>query len=456
MLKSINPYTNKVIKTYNLNDKQTIEEKLNQADKAYEKWRDIPFEGRAEFLKRVAENLRNNQEEYASLITSEMGMPISLATWEVGFCADICDHFAKNGADYLKDEIVETDDQLSYIKYQPIGPLLAVMPWNFPFAQVFRFAVPTIMAGNVVLLKHSSNVPGSALAIEKVFTDAGSGSSMNVFQTLLVKSNTVSSIIEDSRIKGITVTGSESAGSNVASQAGLNLKRTVLELGGSDPFIVCNDVNIDEIAEQAAIGRTRNSGQSCTAAKRFLVHADVYDEFLTKFKSHMKKIKVGNPMDKETEIGPMASPKLRDELHLQVTKSIKNGAECILGGEIDNQLEGAYYPATILTNVKSGMPAYEDELFGPVAIVMKFNDYDEAIKLANDTRFGLGASIWTNDIKHAQSIAAKIDSGIVGINQRPSADLRLPSGGIKSSGYGREGAAMGMKEFVNIKTVRIT
>jgi succinate-semialdehyde dehydrogenase/glutarate-semialdehyde dehydrogenase len=381
----------------------------------------------------------------------EMGKPIKDGIAEAEKCAWVCDYYAENAEKFLEDEVIETDATKSYVSYQPLGVVLAIMPWNFPFWQVFRFAAPSLMAGNVGLLKHASNVFGCALAIEDVFTQAGFPK--NTFRSLLVGSSNVNKIIDHPLIKAVTLTGSVPAGKAVARKAGAVLKKTVLELGGSDPYLILEDADLENAARVCALSRLINSGQSCIAAKRFIVVEQIQDKFEEFLIKEMKKYKMGDPLDETTQIGPQSRFDLRDALHKQVTKSIEKGARCILGGEIPNN-KGAFYPPTILTNVKKGMPAYEEELFGPVASIITVKNEDEAIEVANDSIFGLGASIFTKNIQKGNKIAREnIQAGCCFVNTYVRSDPRLPFGGIKESGYGRELSYHGIKEFVNIKTV---
>ncbi|HED37257.1 MAG TPA: NAD-dependent succinate-semialdehyde dehydrogenase, partial [Ignavibacteria bacterium] len=400
----------------------------------------------------AAKVLRENKRRYAEILTLEMGKPILQAYSEVEKCAWICDYYAENTEKMLSKEIIKTDASESFVQFDPLGVVLAVMPWNFPYWQVFRFAAPALMAGNAGVLKHSSNVPMSALAIEEVFNKAGFPE--NIFRTLLINSSLVKAVIENPLVKAATLTGSEYAGRKVSEVSGRNLKKTVLELGGSDPFIILNDADLNAAVKTGVTARLINNGQSCIAAKRFIVVEDVYDEFESKFVEKMKKIIVGNPMDESTELGPLAREDLLLELNQQVQNSVKAGAKILTGGK-RLERKGFYYPPTVISNVKKGMPAYSEELFGPVAIFIKAVDVNDAVRIANDTDFGLGASIWTNDIENAKKLATAIDSGAVFINGLVKSDPRLPFGGVKLSGYGRELSHYGIKEFVNIKSVWI-
>ncbi|AFN73976.1 putative aldehyde dehydrogenase [Melioribacter roseus P3M-2] len=451
-LKSVNPATGKLIKEFSEMSKNEVEEIISSADAAFRRWKEYDPEHRCELMKKAGNQLLKEKERYAETITNEMGKPIAQSVAEVEKCAWVCDYYAENAANFLADEIIETDATESYVSFEPLGVILAVMPWNFPFWQVFRFAAPALTAGNGAVLKHASNVSMCALAIEEVFAKAGFPE--NLFRTLLVASSSVKNIIDNDLIKAATLTGSEFAGSMVASECGGKLKKTVLELGGSDPFIVLNDAELVEAASVGVKARIINNGQSCIAAKRFIVAEEIYDEFMELFIKNMKGLKVGNPMEKDCDLGPIAREDLLAELEMQVKKSTEMGAAILTGGKRLNR-EGFFMEPTILEGVKKGMPAYEEEIFGPVASVIKIRNVEEAIKIANDTSFGLGASIWTKDIEKAKLLARKIDSGSVFINGMVKSDPRLPFGGIKKSGYGRELSHYGMKEFVNIKTVWI-
>ena len=425
-----------------------------RAHRTFQDWRNVSFSDRAKLMNAAAGVLRDNQEKYARLMTVEMGKPIKDARSEIEKCAWVCEYYAKHAESFLQDQLRESDATKSYTTYQPLGVVLAVMPWNFPFWQVFRFAAPGLMAGNVGILKHASNVPGCALAIQEVFDRAGFPK--HAFTTLLIGSDQVEKVIEHEYVQAATLTGSEKAGSAVAATAGKHIKKTVLELGGSDAYVVLEDADIADAAKTCATSRLINSGQSCIGAKRFIVVKAVYDEFLQHFKRELENAKMGDPMKEDTDIGPQARTDLRDDLHQQVTDSVEKGAVCILGGEIPDR-EGAYYPATILVNVKKGMPAYEEELFGPVASVIKAEDEDQAILFANDSKFGLGAAVFTQNLERGERIAReRLEAGCCFVNAYVKSDPRLPFGGIKTSGYGRELSDLGIREFVNIKTVYVS
>lgn len=447
---SLNPATGKLIQEFPCWNMQQLDVALENARRAQSTWSATDFALRAEAVHRVAENLLARRDDYATLITQEMGKPLREAHAEVAKCALACDYYARHGKDFLTDEPIETDASRSYVTYQPLGTILAVMPWNFPFWQVFRAAAPALMAGNAMVLKHSSNVPGCALAIEEIFH--ASGLPDHLFTTLMIDAGQVAAVITDPRVHAVTFTGSEPAGRLVAAEAGRNLKKCVLELGGSDPFIVLRDADLDDASTQAVNSRYLNAGQSCIAAKRFILAPEIVDEFVFLLKQKVAALKLGDPMKKTTRIGPMARLDLRDELHRQVTDSIARGAQPILGCE-PTAGKGAYYPPSILDHVTSKARAYHEELFGPVAIVIRAKNERDAIKIANDSRFGLGSSLWSRDAERAEKLSRQIEAGCCFINGMVKSDPRLPFGGIKDSGFGRELSYHGIHEFVNIKTV---
>jgi len=449
-MKAINPATETLIHDYPEHALEEVDEKLDMAARTFDFWKRTTFAERAGLIKAAAGELRSNKAEYAGLMTREMGKPITAAEGEAEKCAWVCDFYAENAERFLSPEDVATDAAHSFVRYDPIGPVLAVMPWNFPFWQVFRFAAPALMAGNVGLLKHASNVPGCALAIESVFTKAGFPK--GTFQTLLVGSKVVEGIIRHPAVRAVTLTGSDPAGRAVASQAGAALKKTVLELGGSDPFIVLADADVEAVASKAAVARTINNGQSCIAAKRFIVEDAVADRFEAAFVKAMAALKVGDPAERDTDVGPLARRDLMDDLQSQVDRSVRAGAKLALGGK---PLEGTgyFYPPTVLTHVEPGMAAFEEETFGPVASVTRAKNADHALALANASDFGLGASLWTGDPARGEALAAEVEAGAVFVNGIVKSDPRLPFGGVKLSGYGRELSAFGIREFVNIKTV---
>ena len=450
-IQSINPTSGEVIATYEEHSDAEVEGILEASSRAFSDWRRTPIEKRGELLSRAADVLEARKEELAILMAEEMGKPIAGGRAEVEKCAWVCRYYAEHGAAFLADEHIEAGRTKSFVHYEPLGPVLAVMPWNFPFWQVFRFAAPALMAGNTGLLKHSANVTGCAMAIEDIFASAGFPE--GCFKTLIISSSRVAGVIEQPAVVAVTVTGSDAAGRAVASKAGSVLKKSVLELGGSDPSIILEDADLDLAADSCSTGRLINSGQSCIAAKRFIVHEAVYDEWLERFTTAMAAAKVGDPLDPSVTVGPMARIDLRDELHDQVRRSVDGGAELHLGGVVPEG-EGAFYPPTILTEVSPRTPAYREELFGPVAAVIKVSSEEEAIQVANDTDFGLGAAIYTQDLERGERLAAEfIEAGAVFVNAIVASDPRLPFGGIKTSGYGRELSEMGIKEFVNAKTV---
>jgi succinate-semialdehyde dehydrogenase / glutarate-semialdehyde dehydrogenase len=451
-IQSVNPATGEIVATFPETSDRELELLLTNSRAAFVGWRTVPFAARAERMRAAARVLRTRKTDYAHAMTLEMGKPIVEAEGEVEKCAWVCDHYAEHAEADLAEQPRATDASKSYVRFDPLGAVLAVMPWNFPFWQVFRFAAPALMAGNGAVLKHASNVPRCALAIEEVFREAGFPAGL--FATVLVSSAKVVKLIADPRIVAVTLTGSEQAGSIVAAQAGRELKKTVLELGGSDPFIVLGDADLARAARVAADARLINSGQSCIAAKRFIVVEPIADQFLERFKAELGSRRMGDPLARETQVGPQARADLRDSLHQQVTESIKRGAQRLLGGEIPAG-PGAFYPPTLLTAVDKGMPAFDEEMFGPVAAVIRAKDQADAVRLANDSPFGLGASLWTQDRVRAENVAAELEAGTVFVNGQVKSDPRLPFGGIKRSGYGRELAEYGIREFVNIKSVWI-
>jgi succinate-semialdehyde dehydrogenase/glutarate-semialdehyde dehydrogenase len=449
---SLDPTSGKVLGTFETLSESQIEVKLGRAAGAFPKFRKLPFAERAAMMNRAAELLDGEKNSLARIMTQEMGKTLRSAVAEAEKCAWTCRYYAENAARFLADEVIETTARRSYVRYQPLGVVLAVMPWNFPFWQVFRFIAPGLMAGNVGLLKHASNVPQCALAIEELLLRAGFPE--GAFQTLLIGSGQVEAILNDPRVAAATLTGSEGAGVQVGVTAARSIKKVVLELGGSDPFIVMPTANIEHAASTAVKARTINNGQSCIAAKRFIVAESIADEFERLFVSKMEALKVGDPMDAATDVGPLATPDAVVSLHEAVRKTIDRGARALTGAKpIDGP--GNFYAPTVLTNVPPDSPAYSEELFGPVASVFRVKDIDEAIRIANDTRFGLGASAWTNDTREQERFAADIDAGMVYINSMVVSDPRLPFGGVKWSGHGRELGSHGIREFTNIKTVWI-
>lgn len=447
---SINPATGQRIHIYGSHTSVQIESALHQAHTAFLGWRELSPALRAKHLRALARSLRTQLDDLADLITAEVGKPITQSRAEIEKCAKVCEYYAKHGADYLADEHPAGAPKQARVHYEPLGTILAIMPWNFPFWQLLRAAAPALMAGNTLLLKHSANVSGCALAIEQVFHDAGVPHGL--LQTLLIPAKEVTAIIKDPRVAGVTLTGSTEAGRKVAEQAGAALKPCVLELGGSDPYLILEDANLDEAAKICAAARLVNGGQSCVSAKRFIVHQKVRSEFQKKLVKYMAAHRVGDPTDPKTQVGPMARHDLRDELHDQVTKSIRRGAKLLLGGK-PLPGDGWFYAPTVLTRVKKGMPAYDDELFGPVAAIIGARNEEEMIKLANDTPFGLGAAIFTRNRRHARELTPLLDAGMVFVNASVRSDSTLPFGGVKQSGFGRELGLPGIRAFVNVKTV---
>lgn len=453
MMKSTNPATGEVIATYQQMESEEVKQIVEEADRRFREWRKTPIQERCQLLSKAAEVLRRNKPKYAELMTSEMGKRLSEAESEVEKCAWVCDYYAQNGESFLADEAIETEMSRSFLTYQPLGVVLAVMPWNFPFWQVFRFLAPTLTAGNAGLLKHASNVTGCALAIEEILTEAGYPDGL--FRTLRLSSSKMDQVLENELVRAVTLTGSVPAGEAVAERAGRLLKKTVLELGGSDPYLVLADADLQLAAEKCAFSRLLNAGQSCIAAKRFLVVEECYEEFLKLFTEEMEKRTLGVPTDDETGLGPQASLEFRDQLQKQVEAAVEAGAKIHLGGEIPDR-EGAYYPATILVNVSPDNPAFQEEIFGPVASVTKVKSEAEAIELANRSEFGLGGAVFTQDLERGLAIAREqIEVGCCAVNDFVKSNPKLPFGGIKKSGYGRELSHLGIREFVNIKTVTL-
>src|SRR5438477_8162172 len=450
---SINPASGEKLKEFSPFNDAEIEKRLSRAEQAFKRYRRTTLAERAELLHGVSELLFQEKQTFAEIITREMGKLFRDSVAEIEKCARGCRFYAENGARFLEEEPAQTDAAESYVEYQPLGPVLAVMPWNFPFWQVFRFAAPALIAGNVGLLKHASNVPQCAHAIEEIFCRAGF--EQGVFQTLLIEPEQVEKIIVDPRIKAVTLTGSEKAGSAVASTAAREIKKSVLELGGSDAFIVMPSADFKSALSTAVKARTVNTGQSCIAAKRFVIADEIHEEFLNQFVDRMRGLKIGNPMDPETEIGPLATEQILQGVHDQVQKSIAAGAKLLTGG---NRIHGPgfFYEPTVLVNVPKDSPAYREEVFGPVASIFRVRNADDAIELANDTTFGLGSSAWTNDPEEQKLFTSELDSGMVFINTMVASDPRLPFGGVKRSGFGRELGAAGIREFTNAKTIWIS
>ncbi len=449
---TINPATGELLKSFEPLSDAEIEEKLVLSAGTFRAYRRTSFGARSRMLLGVAGLLEAEKDRFSRLITTEMGKPIQAAAREIEKCVRACRYYAEEAERLLADEIVSTGAHKSYIRYEPLGPLLAVMPWNFPFWQIIRVAAPALMVGNVIVLKHASNVPQCALMVEELFRRAGFPE--GAFQTLLISSAEVARVIADPRIKGVTLTGSEGAGSSVAASAGRHIKKTVLELGGSDPFIVMPSADVKEAVKVAVRARTLNSGQSCLAAKRFIIAEEIYEEFEHRFVVGMESLRVGDPFDEATEIGPLATEQVLKDLDAQVQSLLAAGARLILrGGRLARS--GFYYAPSVLTGIPKSVPAYREELFGPVALLFRVRNIEEAIQLANDTPFGLGASAWTNMEAERSRFVAEIEAGSVFINGMAASDLRLPFGGVKRSGYGRELGAQGLREFVNVKTIWI-
>ncbi|MGA8429022.1 MAG: NAD-dependent succinate-semialdehyde dehydrogenase [Candidatus Sulfotelmatobacter sp.] len=449
---TINPATGEVIKTFEPLSAADIEHKLQLAVTVFHAERKTPFAERARRMTRAAEILERDKEKFGHLMTLEMGKPYKAAVAEAAKCVTACRYYAENAEKFLADEVIETGAKKSFVRYLPIGPVLAVMPWNFPFWQVIRFAAPALMAGNVGLLKHASNVPQCALAIEALFLEAGFPA--GAFQTLLIGSQQVDAILNDPRVVAATLTGSEQAGIQVGVGAAKRIKKVVLELGGSDPFIVMPSANLDAAVATAVEARVINNGQSCIAAKRFIVAEPIAAEFESKFVARMKNLRIGDPFDEKTELGPLATADAVTSLDADVQKSVKAGARVLTGGH-PLKLPGNFYAPTVLTDIPKNSPAYSEEFFGPVASIFRVKDQDEAIRIANDVRFGLGASAWTNDDKERERFINELEAGMVFINKMVASDTRIPFGGVKQSGHGRELGAVGIREFMNAKTVWI-
>ena len=451
-IESVNPATGERIKVYEEMAPQQTAAAVSDAHEAWKTWRRTSFAERGRLMKEAAAILRDRKSEFATLMATEMGKPLKQGVAEAEKCAWACEYYADNAEAYLAPEFVKTDASKSYVAFDPIGVVLAVMPWNFPFWQVFRFAAPALMAGNAGVLKHASNVPGCAVAIEEIFARAGFPP--NVFRTLLIGSRQVKAVIEHPLVRAVTLTGSTPAGKAVAAQAGAVVKKTVLELGGSDPYIVLEDADLDHAVNTCVTSRLINSGQSCVNAKRFIILEPLLTPFTEQLVAAMRTKKMGDPLVEGTDIGPQARTDLRDDLHRQVVDSVTKGAKLLLGGEVPAG-NGSYYPPTVLADVKKGMPAYDEELFGPVASIIKARDEADAVRIANDSIFGLGAAVFTRDIARGERIARELEAGCTFINTLVASDPRVPFGGIKEAGYGRELGSYGIKEFVNIKTVYV-
>lgn len=451
-MKTINPAFNQPLQEYSEYSVEEMEARLQLAHHTFPTWAQTSFKERAKCMFLLAKALRAEIASLSQLMTLEMGKPITQAEAEIEKCATVCDFYAENAESFLQEERIVTEAQKSVIRFEPLGLILGIMPWNFPFWQVFRFIAPTLMAGNTILLKHASNVSGCALAIENLVKKAGFPN--GVFKVLLTPPSSVQKLIEDDRVKAVTLTGSEAAGIAVGAAAGKALKKTVLELGGSDPFIVLEDADLNVCVPKAVRARLNNAGQSCIAAKRFIVVQSLYDNFCKELVQQVQKVKIGDPLERDTEMGPLARKDLVDSVESQVQQSVAKGAKLLYGGQRIAR-EGFYYQPTILADVKEGMPAFDEETFGPVFAIIKARDTEHAIALANESSFGLGASLWTQNLAHAEQIASQIQGGSVFVNTQTVSNIHLPFGGVKRSGYGRELSHYGIKEFVNIKTIYI-
>jgi succinate-semialdehyde dehydrogenase/glutarate-semialdehyde dehydrogenase len=451
-IQTLNPATGECVREFAALGTSEVEARLDRAWQARRSWARVPVAERARIVRRAGDILEQRKAEYGRLMTLEMGKTYKSAVEEAAKCATGCRYYADHAEEFLGNELVDVDGETGYIAFQPLGVVLAIMPWNFPFWQVIRFAAPALCAGNVGLLKHASNVPQCALALEDLFRAAGAPS--GVFQALLVGSDAIPALLDDDRVAAATLTGSERAGREVASRAGSKIKKTVLELGGSDPFVVMPSADVERAATVAVKARMINNGQSCIAAKRFVVHEQIFEEFCELFVRHTRELVVGDPMHEQTDIGPLATAQIREELDKQVQGSVRAGARLLTGGK-SRAGPGYYYEPTVLTDVPPTAPAYRDETFGPLATLLRARDIDDAIRLANGTRFGLGASAWTTEGAEAQRFAADLEAGSVFINGMVASDPRFPFGGVKASGYGRELSEFGLREFVNIKTVRL-
>ncbi len=451
-ISTVNPATGEEVKTFGELSDEEVDSKLQLAADTFREYRKTSFEERARMMRRAAEILEDEAEDFGRLMTSEMGKTLAAAIAEANKCARGCRYYAENAERFMADEEIELEGAKAYIRYQPLGPVLAVMPWNFPFWQVFRFAAPALMAGNVGLLKHASNVPQCALAIEDIIHRAGFPE--GAFQTLLIGSSKVQAIIDDPRVRAATLTGSEGAGRQVGAEAGENIKPSVLELGGSDPFIVMPSADLEKAISTAVTSRTLNNGQSCVNAKRIIVHEEIADEFERRFVESMAALKVGDPMGEDTDMGPLATLQMLEDVDGQVRKSVEAGARVLTGGK-PVEGSGNFYPPTVITDIPEDSPAYKEEIFGPVASLFRVKDIDDAITLANDTTFGLSSSAWTSDAEEQERFINEIEAGMVYVNRMTESSPEVPFGGVKNSGYGRELSVFGIREFLNAKTVWI-
>lgn len=452
-IQTVNPYTNKVVKSFDEMTDKTVDTLIEKSTKAFKEWKETSLAERAKLLHKVAKLMRDKKESLAKIITLEMGKLIAQAEGEVVLSADIFDYYADNAAEFLADKHLKPEFGSAFIRFSPIGTILGVEPWNFPFYQVARFAAPNIMVGNTVLVKHASMVPQCAIAIEELFNEAGAPA--GIYTNLLISGKRATALVADKRIKGVSLTGSEGAGASVAAEAGKNLKKSVLELGGSDAFIILEDADIDKAVEWGVIGRINNNGECCIASKRFIAVEAIADEFIEKFKEKLSNLVLGDPMDSKTELGPLSSEEAAVNLADQVKRSVDAGATVLLGGKRSDR-EGAFMEPTILTDLNPEIPAYYEELFGPVASFYRVKDEQEAIDLANDSSFGLGCSVFTSDEERGKRVADKIDAGMVFINHPTWTQADLPFGGTKGSGYGRELSEVGIQEFVNKKLIRVS
>ncbi|MFE3867245.1 NAD-dependent succinate-semialdehyde dehydrogenase [Flavobacterium sp. LS2P90] len=452
-IQTVNPYTNKVIKSFEEMTDKAVNTLIEKSEETFKEWKETSYIERAKLLHKVAKLMRNKKESLAKIITLEMGKLIAQAEGEILLSADIFDYYATNAPDFLADKHLKPEFGSAFIRFSPIGIILGVEPWNFPFYQVARFAAPNIMVGNTVLVKHASSVPQCAIAIEELFNEAGAPAGL--YTNLLISGKRATALVADQRIKGISLTGSEEAGASIAAEAGKNLKKSILELGGSDAFIILDDADIDKTVEWAVVGRINNNGESCVASKRFIAVEAVADEFIKKFKEKLSTLVIGDPMDSKTELGPLSSEAAAVHIADQVKRSVDAGAKVLLGGARSDR-EGAFMQPTILTDLNPKIPAYYEELFGPVASFYRVKDEEEAIDLANDSSFGLGCSVFTHDIERGQRVADKIDAGMVFINHPTGTKANLPFGGTKGSGYGRELSELGIQEFVNKKLIRVS
>lgn len=448
-IQSINPYTEQVMKEFDLLTPVEVDREIDKSRRAFQAWRGLPAAERGAYVKRLGDHLRAEKRKYAELMTREMGKPIKESISEIEKCAWLCDYYAEDAPKFLEPEQIKTEAKKSYVMFQPLGLVLAIMPWNFPFWQAFRFGIPAISAGNVVVLKHASNVPMTALAIEDAFKAAGFPE--NVFKTLLIDARTALKLIDDDKVDAVSLTGSNKAGEEVGEHAGRNIKKFVLELGGSDPFIVLDDADVEKAGRMAAKARMINNGQSCIAAKRFIVLEKVADDFKKYFMEQLKALKIGDPMDETTDVGPMAKKEILDSLNAQLSDAKAKGAE-VLQPEHSFK-KGHFFAPCAVMNPKENMKVLHEEVFGPIAPIITVKDEDEAVRVANDTQFGLGAAVWSRNLDRAERLAARIETGTVAINDMVKSDPRLPFGGVKKSGIGRELSHYGLKEFVNIKTV---